>query len=148
MARHASFNKRLLILNWVCFYELVSIGLIQGCLDSLLSHLAETRLQWEEQSTVIHQEVKDTLRDFGINPLHIWDTFSWALWTEQDQDIWPLTSKHLHIYCIKQDFLKLLYSTSQYGFIKKIIILVSKDALHWLKVTVKRFIMFQEFCFK
>ncbi|ROL53336.1 Coiled-coil domain-containing protein 153 [Anabarilius grahami] len=45
--------------------------ILHGCLDSLLSHLAETRLQWEEQSTVIHQEVKDMLSDFGINPLHI-----------------------------------------------------------------------------
>ncbi|XP_016335337.1 coiled-coil domain-containing protein 153 [Sinocyclocheilus anshuiensis] len=45
--------------------------ILHGCLDSLLSHLAETWLQWEEQSTVIHQEVKDTLRDFGLNPLHI-----------------------------------------------------------------------------
>ncbi|XDV32348.1 hypothetical protein PO909_003197 [Leuciscus waleckii] len=44
---------------------------LHGCLDSLLSHLAETRLQWEEQSTVLHQEVKDMLGDFGINPLHI-----------------------------------------------------------------------------
>uniref|UniRef100_A0A671LXT0 Dynein regulatory complex protein 12 n=1 Tax=Sinocyclocheilus anshuiensis TaxID=1608454 RepID=A0A671LXT0_9TELE len=43
----------------------------RGCLDSLLSRLAETQLQWEEQSTVLHQEVKDTLSDFGINPLHI-----------------------------------------------------------------------------
>uniref|UniRef100_A0A672QFB4 Dynein regulatory complex protein 12 n=1 Tax=Sinocyclocheilus grahami TaxID=75366 RepID=A0A672QFB4_SINGR len=45
--------------------------ILHGCLDSLLSHLAETQLQWEEQSTVLHQEVKDTLSDFGINPLHI-----------------------------------------------------------------------------
>ncbi|XP_048015857.1 coiled-coil domain-containing protein 153 isoform X2 [Megalobrama amblycephala] len=45
--------------------------ILHGCLDSLLSHLAETRLQWEEQSTVVHQEVKDMLSDFGINPLHI-----------------------------------------------------------------------------
>ncbi|XP_051535378.1 coiled-coil domain-containing protein 153 [Myxocyprinus asiaticus] len=45
--------------------------ILHGSLDSLLSHLAETRLQWEDQSTVIHQEVKDTLMDFGINPLHI-----------------------------------------------------------------------------
>ncbi|XP_016380799.1 coiled-coil domain-containing protein 153-like [Sinocyclocheilus rhinocerous] len=44
--------------------------ILHGCLDSLLSHLAETQLQWEEQSTVLHQEVKDTLSDFGINPLH------------------------------------------------------------------------------
>ncbi|XP_077064623.1 dynein regulatory complex protein 12 [Siphateles boraxobius] len=45
--------------------------ILHGCMDSLLSHLAETRLQWEEQSTVLHQEVKDMLIDFGINPLHI-----------------------------------------------------------------------------
>ncbi|XP_065137276.1 dynein regulatory complex protein 12 isoform X2 [Paramisgurnus dabryanus] len=45
--------------------------ILHGCLDSLLSQLAETRLHWEEQSTVIHQEVKDTLIDFGINPLLI-----------------------------------------------------------------------------
>ncbi|XP_056612621.1 coiled-coil domain-containing protein 153 [Triplophysa dalaica] len=45
--------------------------IMHGCLDSLLSQLAETRLHWEEQSTVIHQEVKDTLVDFGINPLYI-----------------------------------------------------------------------------
>ncbi|XP_051965700.1 coiled-coil domain-containing protein 153 [Xyrauchen texanus] len=45
--------------------------ILHGSLDSLLSHLAETRLQWEDQSTAIHQEVKATLMDFGINPLHI-----------------------------------------------------------------------------
>ncbi|XP_067307864.1 dynein regulatory complex protein 12 [Pseudorasbora parva] len=45
--------------------------ILHGCLDSLLSHLAETRLQWEEHSTVIHQDVKDMLSDFGINPLHV-----------------------------------------------------------------------------
>ncbi|XP_056330430.1 coiled-coil domain-containing protein 153 [Danio aesculapii] len=45
--------------------------ILHGCLDSLLSHLADTRMQWEEQSTVIHQDVKDMLREFGINPLHI-----------------------------------------------------------------------------
>ncbi|KAA0701975.1 Coiled-coil domain-containing protein 153 [Triplophysa tibetana] len=45
--------------------------IMHGCLDSLLSQLAETRLHWEEQSTVIHQKVKDTLVDFGINPLYI-----------------------------------------------------------------------------
>ncbi|XP_036454574.1 coiled-coil domain-containing protein 153 [Colossoma macropomum] len=45
--------------------------ILHGCLDSLLSHLAEARRQWEDESLVIHQEFKDMLTELGLNPLYI-----------------------------------------------------------------------------
>ncbi|XP_030634663.1 dynein regulatory complex protein 12 [Chanos chanos] len=45
--------------------------IFHSCLDSFLSHLAEARLKWEDESTTIHQEYKDLLTEFGLNPLYI-----------------------------------------------------------------------------
>ncbi|KAL2085943.1 hypothetical protein ACEWY4_019263 [Coilia grayii] len=45
--------------------------ILHGSLDSLLSHLMEAQGAWEEESTRIHQEFKDILKDLGLNPLQI-----------------------------------------------------------------------------
>uniref|UniRef100_A0A8B9L7I7 Uncharacterized protein n=1 Tax=Astyanax mexicanus TaxID=7994 RepID=A0A8B9L7I7_ASTMX len=44
---------------------------LQGCLDSLLSHLAEARRNWEDVSSDIHQEFKDMLIELRLNPHYI-----------------------------------------------------------------------------
>ncbi|XP_072548219.1 dynein regulatory complex protein 12 [Salminus brasiliensis] len=45
--------------------------ILHGCLDSLLSHLAEARRHWEDESLDIHQEFKDMLTELGLNPQYI-----------------------------------------------------------------------------
>ncbi|XP_038817810.1 coiled-coil domain-containing protein 153 [Salvelinus namaycush] len=45
--------------------------ILHDTLDSLTSQLAEARLRWEHESTVVHQEYKELLSDFGLNSLDI-----------------------------------------------------------------------------
>ncbi|KAG9348262.1 hypothetical protein JZ751_001997 [Albula glossodonta] len=45
--------------------------ILHDSLDSLLSHLADARLRWEEESTAIHLEHKELLASFGLKPLHL-----------------------------------------------------------------------------
>ncbi|XP_022530943.2 coiled-coil domain-containing protein 153 [Astyanax mexicanus] len=45
--------------------------ILHGCLDSLLSHLAEARRNWEDVSSDIHQEFKDMLIELRLNPHYI-----------------------------------------------------------------------------
>ncbi|XP_036821065.1 coiled-coil domain-containing protein 153 isoform X2 [Oncorhynchus mykiss] len=45
--------------------------ILHDTLDSLTSQLAEARLRWEQESTVVHQEYKELLSDFGLNSLDI-----------------------------------------------------------------------------
>ncbi|XP_061074466.1 coiled-coil domain-containing protein 153 [Conger conger] len=45
--------------------------ILHDSLDSLLAHLAEARLRWTDKSTAIHQEHKELLSSFGLNPLHL-----------------------------------------------------------------------------
>ncbi|KAG5268317.1 hypothetical protein AALO_G00211220 [Alosa alosa] len=45
--------------------------ILHGSLDGLLTHLMEVRGSWEEESAHIHQEFKDILKDFGLNPLQV-----------------------------------------------------------------------------
>ncbi|XP_070987930.1 dynein regulatory complex protein 12 [Oncorhynchus clarkii lewisi] len=45
--------------------------ILHDTLDSLTSQLAEARLRWEQESTVVHQEYKELLSDFGLNSLDV-----------------------------------------------------------------------------
>ncbi|KAI4904558.1 hypothetical protein NFI96_029619 [Prochilodus magdalenae] len=45
--------------------------ILHDCMDSLLSHLAEARRQWEDESSDIHQEFKDMLSELGLNPQYM-----------------------------------------------------------------------------
>ncbi|XP_035240366.1 coiled-coil domain-containing protein 153 [Anguilla anguilla] len=45
--------------------------ILHDSLDSLLAHLADTRLHWEDESTAIHLEHKELLSSFGLKPLHL-----------------------------------------------------------------------------
>ncbi|KAK6467933.1 coiled-coil domain-containing protein 153-like [Huso huso] len=45
--------------------------ILHDTLDSLLSHLAESKLRWVDESTALHFNNKERLADFGLNPLDI-----------------------------------------------------------------------------
>ncbi|KAJ8368207.1 hypothetical protein SKAU_G00082350 [Synaphobranchus kaupii] len=45
--------------------------ILHDTLDSLLSHLADARLRWTDESTSIHLEYKELLSSFGLNPLQL-----------------------------------------------------------------------------
>ncbi|XP_015192897.2 dynein regulatory complex protein 12 isoform X2 [Lepisosteus oculatus] len=45
--------------------------ILHGCLDSLLTRLAESRRRWRDESTALHLQHKERLADFGLNPLDI-----------------------------------------------------------------------------
>ncbi|XP_058050830.1 coiled-coil domain-containing protein 153 isoform X2 [Ahaetulla prasina] len=45
--------------------------ILHDSLDQVLSKLQATNLGWETEATLIHTEYKNTLKDFGLNPLEI-----------------------------------------------------------------------------
>ncbi|XP_032086022.1 coiled-coil domain-containing protein 153 [Thamnophis elegans] len=45
--------------------------LLHDSLDQVLSKLQATKLGWETEATLIHTECKNTLKEFGLNPLEI-----------------------------------------------------------------------------
>ncbi|OCT72414.1 coiled-coil domain-containing protein 153 [Xenopus laevis] len=44
-------------------------NLLHSCLDHLLSKLSGAELQWKDQALSIHQQHKQMLQDYGLNPL-------------------------------------------------------------------------------
>ncbi|KAE8592330.1 hypothetical protein XENTR_v10018731 [Xenopus tropicalis] len=44
-------------------------NLLHSCLDHLLSKLNVAELQWKDQALSIHQQHKQMLQDYGLNPL-------------------------------------------------------------------------------
>ncbi|KAF7662647.1 hypothetical protein LDENG_00231390 [Lucifuga dentata] len=45
--------------------------ILHDTLDSLISQLSVARQGWEDKNTTIHQEYKELLSEFGLNPLDI-----------------------------------------------------------------------------
>ncbi|XP_062995307.1 coiled-coil domain-containing protein 153 [Elgaria multicarinata webbii] len=45
--------------------------ILHGSLDRVLSKLQTAKFSWEKEATSVHQEYKDRLKEFGLNPLEI-----------------------------------------------------------------------------